>query len=77
MLQEKFSIEETQGLFLKRHKAFGFKDKSSMVRAAIDHLKKRIELEQLEQSAEYYSEVYSEDDDLKGLTETGIAEWPK
>ena len=48
-----------------------------MLRAAIDHLKERIELEQLEHSAELYSEVYSEDDDLRRLTETGLAEWPK
>jgi hypothetical protein len=77
MLQAKFSVKESQARFLSRYKEYGFKDKSSMLRAAIDQLKKELELEQLKQSADLYSEIYSEEDDLKELTETAISGWPE
>jgi 4-hydroxyphenylpyruvate dioxygenase-like putative hemolysin len=76
MLQAKFSVEEAQAHFLNNYRDYGFKDKSSMLRAAIDHLKKEIELERLKKSADLYSEIYSEDKDLKELTETAATEWP-
>ena len=37
MLQAKFSLKEAQADFLKDFEAYGFKDKSAMLRAAIDH----------------------------------------
>ncbi len=77
MLQAKFSVEEIQAQFLKNFKAYGFKDKSTMLRAAIDHFKKEMELESLRKSADLYSEIYSEDDDLKELTETAVTGWPE
>jgi hypothetical protein len=76
MLQAKFSIKETQARFLSNYKAYGFKDKSSMLRTAIEHFKKKMELERLKQSADLYSEIYS-DDDLKELTETALTGWPE
>ncbi len=77
MLQTKFSVEEVQARFLNDHKAYGFKDKSSMVRAAINHFKKEFELERLKKSADLYSEIYSEDENLKKLTETAASGWPE
>ena len=77
MLQAKFSLEKTQAHFLSNYKAYGFKDKSSMLRMAIEHFKKEIELESLKKSAELYSEIYSENDDLKELTETALTGWPE
>jgi len=77
MLQAKFSVEETQAHFLSNFKAYGFKDKSSMLRAAIDYFKKEMELETLKRSADLYFEIYSEDDDLKGLTQTAVTGWPE
>ena len=77
MLQAKFSVKETQVQFLSNFKAYGFKDKSAMVRAAIDHFKKEMELESLKKSADLYSEIYSQDDDLKELTETAVTGWPE
>jgi len=77
MLQAKFSVEESQSQFLKNFQAYGFKDKSSMLRAAINHFKKEIELESLRKSADLYSEIYFKDDDLKELTETAINGWPE
>jgi len=77
MLQAKFSVEEVQVHFLNTFKTHGFKDKSSMLRAAIDHFKKDMELESLKKSADLYAEIYSEDDDLKKLTDTAVAGWPE
>jgi len=77
MQQAKFSVEEAQTHFLNNFKAYGFKDKSSLVRAAIDHLKNKLELENLKKSAELYSEIYSENDNLKELTETAVIGWPE
>ena len=77
MLQAKFSVEETQARFLNNYKDYGFKDKSSMLRAAISHFKKEFELKRLKKSADLYSEIYSEDKDLKELTETAATGWPE
>ena len=77
MLQAKFSIEEAQTRFLNNYKEYGFKDKSSMLRAAISHFKKEFELKRLKKSADLYSEIYSKDKDLKELTETAATGWPE
>jgi len=77
MVQTKFSIEETQARFLENYKAYGFKDKSAMLRAAIDHFKRNQFLESLQQSADLYSELYIEDEELKALTETALVGWPE
>jgi hypothetical protein len=77
MLQAKFSVEETQSRFLNEYKAYGFKDKSSMLRAAIESFKRELELEHLKQSANLYTEIYSENDDLKELTDSAINGWPE
>ena len=77
MLQAKFSLKESQAFFLNKYKYYGFKDKSTMLRVAIDQFKKNLELEQLKQSADLYAEVYSEDDDLKELTEAASDGWPE
>ncbi|MEA3238516.1 MAG: hypothetical protein U9Q94_01835 [Candidatus Bipolaricaulota bacterium] len=77
MVQAKFSVEESQADFLRNHKEYGFKDRSSMLRAAIDHYRLELEFEQLKLSAIAYSAIYSEDNDLQGLTETALNGWPK
>ena len=77
MPQQKFSVHETQAEFLSNYKVYGFKDKSSMVRRAIDQLQRKYELDALRESAELYSEIYSEDDDLKKLTQSAVSGWPE
>ena len=77
MLQAKFSVEEAQARFLSNYRDYGFKDKSSMLRAAISRLKKEFELKRLIESADLYSEIYSDDKDLKGLTDTAATGWPE
>ncbi len=48
-----------------------------MLRAAISHFKKEFELKCLIESADLYSEIYSEDKDSKELTETAATGWPE
>ena len=55
MIQAKFSVDETQFLFLNNYKAYGFKDKSSMLRAAINNFEKELEFQRLKESADFYS----------------------
>jgi hypothetical protein len=77
ILRAKFSVEEAQARFLDNFKAYGFKDKSSMLRAAIAHFKKEMELESLRKSDDLYSEIYAEDDELRELTENALSGWPQ
>jgi hypothetical protein len=70
MLQAKFSVKESQARFLNKYKDYGFKDKSTMLRVAIDQFKKNLELEQLKQSADLYAEDYSGDNFHLALNDT-------
>lgn len=77
MVQAKFSLEESHIRFLNNSKKYGFKDKSEVIRTALDRLQKEIEREKLRTSAELYSEIYDEDKELRSLTDSAIAEWPE
>ncbi len=77
MLQAKFSLDETQIDFLKNYKTFGFKDKSTMVREALKRLKEEIELQNLQESADLYRQVYTKNSELQELTESSIEGWPE
>ncbi len=77
MLQAKFSIGDEHVHFLNSFREYGFKDKSSMLRKALETFKKELELEKLRKSADLYSEVYAEDSELKELTESALEGWPE
>ncbi len=77
MQQAKFSLTFTLVDFLNNYKFYGFKDKSSMVRAALFRLKEELELQSLKQSANLYAEVYEEDSELQELTKAAIVGWPE
>ena len=47
MLQAKFSLSKNQVEFINRHEAFGFPDKSALVREALDQMKARLARERL------------------------------
>ena len=76
MEQAKFSLHKAQIEFVKGHRTHGFKDRSSMVRAALDHLRASIERKRLLESASLYAEVYAEDSELVELSEQALADWP-
>ncbi len=77
MQQAKLSLRNEQLDFLSLHKEYGFKDKSSMVRRALDRFQQELEEEKLQKSADLYAEIYAESEDLQELTESGLQEWPK
>lgn len=77
MGQVKFSFRESQEEFISRYKAYGFKDRSAMVRAALNHFRTALEKEGLKESASLYAELYAEDRELKALTESALSGWPE
>jgi hypothetical protein len=77
MLQAKFTIKEDQIDILNSYKEYGFKDKSSMMREALNLLKKERERQKLRESAKLYAEIYQEDTDLQSLTESAVKGWPE
>ena len=77
MSQAKFNCTEDQASFLNSYKEYGFKDKSSMIREALNLLRKEREMEKLRQSADLYAEIYDEDIELKELTAVAVDGWPE
>jgi hypothetical protein len=77
MGQAKFSFKEKQAQFVSRYKSYGYKDKSTLVRAALDRFEAEMEQEKLIKSAALYAETYAEDRDLKELTDSALSEWPE
>jgi Arc/MetJ-type ribon-helix-helix transcriptional regulator len=57
MIQAKFSIKESQVQFLENWKEYGFKDKSHLVRTALDRLSEQLTRQRLRESAAIYAEV--------------------
>lgn len=77
MHQAKISLTESLIEFLGSYKAYGFKDKSAMVRTALTYLQRELKEQQLKESAELYAELYEADADLPELTETALNGWPE
>lgn len=77
MTEVKLKLEHDQVTFLHECKKFGFKDEDSMVRTALEHLRKEIENNDLKNSADLYTELYEEDHELRRITESGISGWPE
>ena len=77
MLQAKFSLTDEQAEFVNRFAVLGYPDKSSLVRAAIERLRRESMQQRLRESADLYAEVYNEDDQLQELTEQAIEDWPE
>jgi hypothetical protein len=52
MVQAKFTLEQSHIDFLEQFKHRGFKDKSAIVRLALDRLAQELERQELSQSAD-------------------------
>jgi Arc/MetJ-type ribon-helix-helix transcriptional regulator len=76
MVPTKVTLEQSQIDFLAQFKDLGFKDRSSLVRSALNQLQQQIEMQELERSADLYTEVYEGDEDLQKLTALAGADWP-
>jgi Arc/MetJ-type ribon-helix-helix transcriptional regulator len=72
MVPTKVTLEQSQIDFLAQFKTLGFKDKSSLVRSALNQLQQQIEKQELERSADLYAEIYEEDEDLQQLTALAV-----
>lgn len=76
MIQAKFSLHESHIEFIEQFKRYGFKDKSDVVRTALDRLCSELAQQRLRESAALYAEVYEEDDETKEWTNAALSEWP-
>lgn len=77
MAQAKFTLEQSHIDFLEQFKDRGFKDKSAIVRLALDRLAQELEREELARSADLYAELYAEDLELQQLTDAACVGWPQ
>ncbi|MEZ4729426.1 MAG: hypothetical protein R3E79_20035 [Caldilineaceae bacterium] len=77
MIQAKFTIDNSQTIFLNNFRQYGFRDKSALVRAALHRFQQELERQQLIESANLYAEIYGEDEELQELTETALEGWPE
>ncbi len=77
MIPTKVTLEQSQIDFLAQFKDLGFKDKSSVVRSALNRLRQELEREELERSADLYAEGYAEDVELQELTALAGVDWPQ
>jgi Arc/MetJ-type ribon-helix-helix transcriptional regulator len=77
MVPTKVTLEQTQIDFLAQFKDLGFKDKSSVVRLALNRLQQELERQELERSADLYAEVYGLDEELQVLTDLARTDWPE
>lgn len=77
MQQAKISFSENHIELLNKYHKYGFKDKSSLVRSAIEEFIKTAEKKKLIESADLYAEIYNEDLELRDLTNSAIENWPK
>jgi hypothetical protein len=77
MIQAKFSIQEDHHQLLQRFKDYGFKDKSAMLRAALDAFGQSLEDQMLRASAELYAELYEKDLEGREWTDDALHDWPE
>ena len=77
MAQAKFTLEQSHIDFLEQFKDRGFKDKSAIVRLALDRLAQALEREELARSADLYAELYEEALELQQLTDAACVGWPQ
>jgi Arc/MetJ-type ribon-helix-helix transcriptional regulator len=76
MIQAKFSLKESQIQFIEQCNRYGFKDKSDVVRTAIDRLFTELTQQRLRESADLYADVYEEDDETQEWMDAAASEWP-
>lgn len=77
MRQAKITLTNEQFTFLDQHRALGFRDRSEMVRLALDQFRAATRARALEESAALYAELYRDDEDLRLLTDAASTGWPE
>ncbi|MBF0243565.1 MAG: hypothetical protein HQK64_13960 [Desulfamplus sp.] len=75
MQNTKFSLTPSLSEFLSNYRLYGFKNRTAMIQTALLRFKKELELENLRQSADSYSESYDEDSDISQSVEQFLEKW--
>lgn len=76
MIESSFGLEEGNLDDLPHPKPNADGDKTSLTCNDLQGSALPSDIQQLIESAMLYAEIYAEDQDLRLLTETAIAEWP-
>ncbi len=76
MHQVKLSLRDSQVEFLGRHRAYGFKDRSELVRKALELFQREIELKELGESASLYAQLYEADPQAQSWVADSVRDWP-
>ncbi len=77
MPQAKFTLTDQQIAFLDQHRVHGFRDRSAMVRRALDSLDAEIRRQELEESANLCAEVYQDEPGTQAWVEDSVLGWPE
>ena len=77
MIRAKFSLKESHIQFIEQFERLGFKNKSDVVRTALDRLASELASQRLRVSAALYAEVYEEDKETQEWTDAALSGWPK
>lgn len=77
MRQAKFTLTDHQIAFLDEHLRHGFKDRSSMVRTALEQMRAELRRQELEESASLCAEVYGSDPESREWVQDALAGWPE
>lgn len=77
MRQAKFTLTDTQIAFLDEHQRHGFKDRSAMVRRALEHMQAELRRQALEESAALCAEAYAGDPEAGEWVQDALAGWPE
>ena len=77
MQQAKISLTDDQVEFVNQYALLGYRDKSSLVREALDRLRREVRQGRLRESADLYAEAYAGDEDLQQLTGQAMEGWPE
>lgn len=77
MQQAKISLTDDQAEFVGRYAQLGYRDKSSLVREALDRLRRELMDRRLRESADLYADQYAGDEDLRRLTGQALEGWPE
>ncbi len=76
MKQVKIGLDESHINFRAQFKHLGFRDKSEMVRFALERYLTEITEQRLRESALLYAQIYEEDVETREWTEADTSEWP-
>ncbi|MGE0489853.1 MAG: hypothetical protein AB7S38_11660 [Vulcanimicrobiota bacterium] len=76
MRQVKFSLTDEQVAFLDEHESMGYKDRSALLREALERFRREALRERLERSGDLYAELYDRDSEGQAWVAEATDHWP-